>query len=168
MTISSSSASNISVEALEGVGSARAKHLRILGVRTLGELLEYFPSRYQYESEERPIERLVKEQIQTARGRVVACDVVPVGRPRFEATIDDGTEKLPLVWFNGTWLRKKIVPGMMIRVQGKVKWRGNMPQMVNPKWHEITEEAERVETSSFRPIYPATAKLPSETIHQII
>jgi RecG-like helicase len=60
------------------------------------------------------------DRIQTVRGTVVACDYIAMrGRPRFEATLDDGTGKLALTWFNGSWLRQRIHPGMMIRVRGK-------------------------------------------------
>src|SRR5688572_2365971 len=107
---------------LDGVGPTRAKHLRLLGVATLGDLLEYFPRTYQSESAERDIGALAAStEIQTARGRVVAVDYIPIRpRPRFEATIeDDHHRKLGLVWFNGSWLRTKIHPGKMIRVQGR-------------------------------------------------
>src|SRR5437667_10954220 len=87
------------VEDLDGVGPARAKHLKELGVRTLGDLLEYFPRTYQLETGEKPISQLVAgEQIQQARGRVVAVDYIPVRpRQRFEATLeDDNRRKLAL------------------------------------------------------------------------
>src|SRR3954447_8113272 len=90
---------------ISGVGPTRAKHLRALGLISLNDLLEYFPRSYQYESAEGAISKLVAEQIQTARGTIVAVDYVPSRpRPRFEATIDDGTAKLGLVWFNAAYL----------------------------------------------------------------
>src|SRR5439155_15938447 len=89
--------------------------------------------------------------------------------PRFEATIEDDTgHKLGLVWFNGGYLRTRIHPGKMIRVQGRVRMYHNIPQMSNPKWQEIEEEAERIEQATFRPIYPASASLTSETIARVI
>src|SRR5262249_13181338 len=101
------------VEQLPGVGPTRAKHLADLGVNTLGELLEYFPRTYQYESEEKAINQLDAGPIQTARGKVVAVDYIPVRpRPRFEATLDDGTGILACVWFNGAYLRRTIHPGI--------------------------------------------------------
>src|SRR5688572_15156161 len=158
-----------SVESLEGVGPARAKQLKELGVHTLGDLVEYFPRTYQFESSERPIAQLVADQIQTVRGKVVAVDYVPVRpRPRFEATIDDGSEKLGLVWFNGAYLRRAIHPGITIRVQGRVRYFRNVPQMANPKWQAIGDDDAPVEESKFRPIYPATAKLSSDAIGKII
>ncbi|HWE01743.1 MAG TPA: ATP-dependent DNA helicase RecG [Tepidisphaeraceae bacterium] len=157
------------VESLADVGEARAKALRKLGLRTLGDLLEYFPRDYQFESAELPISRLVENQIQTARGQVLAVDYVGGGRrARFEATIDDGTEKLALAWFNSNWLRGKIHPGMTIRVQGKVAFFRNMPQMVQSRWEAVDDQTPPIGQSVFRPIYPATLRLPSEIIQQII
>src|SRR3954465_3627065 len=100
------------VEELAGVGPTRAKALKALGLHTLGDLLEYFPRDYQFESSELTIQQLVPEQVQTVRGPGVGCDSVSRGRPRFEATIDDGTAKLALVFFHGAYLRKQIHPGI--------------------------------------------------------
>src|SRR5687768_7391140 len=86
------------VEDLEGVGPSRAKHLKALGVNNLRDLVEYFPRTYQFESSELTISRLVPEQIQTVRGTIVAVNFITGrGKPRVEATIDDGSEKLALV-----------------------------------------------------------------------
>jgi ATP-dependent DNA helicase RecG len=154
---------------LPGVSSARAKQLAEQEVHTLGDLLTYFPRRYQHESEERPISQLVQGDIQTARGKVVAVDYIPTRpRPRFEATLDDGTGPLAVVWFHGHWLRQRIHPGMTLRVKGKVAIYRNIPQMQNPKWSEIEETAEVVEEARFRSIYPASAKLTSEAIQKIV
>src|SRR5687767_11136140 len=157
------------VESLDGVGPARAKVFHRLGVDTAGDLLEYFPRDYQFESSELTIGQLVPEQIQTVRGEVAAVDYIPSRpRPRFEATITDGTGKLALVWFHSAWLRGKVVPGMWIRVQGRVKFFRNLPQMANSKWTPVEQDTARIEETKFRPVYPATMKLPSETIAQII
>ncbi len=157
------------IESLNGIGAVRAKHFRALGVNTLADLLEYFPRSYQFESAEKTIAELLTDQIQTARGEVVAVDYIGA-RPkaRFEATLDDGTDKLALVWFNGSYLRGRIRPGMYLRVQGAVKIFRNLPQMAQPKYQVIDPGAERIDASRFRPIYPASAKLSTEAIQRII
>src|SRR5947209_5811176 len=77
---------NRPIASLDGVGPARAKAFAALGVKTLGDLLEYFPRDYQFESSELPISRLVNDQIQMARGVVIAVDYIPARpHPRFEA-----------------------------------------------------------------------------------
>jgi ATP-dependent DNA helicase RecG len=157
------------VESLDGVGATRAKAFHVLGVKTLGDLLEYFPRDYVFEASERSISQLVPTDIQTARGEVVAVDYVPVRpRPRFEATIDDGTGKAAIVWFHGAYLRTKVHPGMRIRVQGKVGFFRNIPQFANPKWEVVSDATEPVADSKFRAVYPATGKLPTEVIERIV
>src|SRR5271154_2135869 len=104
------------IESLDGVGPSRAKEFRRLGVATLGDLLEYFPRDYQYEAEERTIDKLVVGQLQTTRGEVVAVDYVTGRVARFEATLDDGTGKLALAWFNSAFLRRQIHPGDRLQV----------------------------------------------------
>ena len=79
------------VESLAGVGEKRAKSLHKLGLRTLGDLLDYLPRDYRFEGSERGVDELVNEQIQTVRGEVIAADYI-AGRPRsrFEITLKDG------------------------------------------------------------------------------
>lgn len=157
------------VTSLKGVGPARAKQLADLGLHGLEDLLEYFPRDYQHELAEGTISALRADQIQSVRGTVVACDYLAHrGRPRFEATLEDDTGKLALTWFNGGYLRRQIHPGILLRVRGKVGFFRNLPQMVNPKWQLIGEETQAIEADAFRPIYPATQKLPSDVIARII
>ena len=157
------------IESLGGVGPTRARHFHALGIATLADLLEYFPRTYQYESAEKTISQLVADQIQTTRGEVVAVDYIGARpRARFEATLDDGTDKLCLVFFNGSYLRRQIHPGMILRVQGMMKVFRNLPNMANPKWNVIDGETERIDESTFRPIYPASAKLTSDVIQRVL
>ena len=158
-----------SIETIEGINPRRAREFASLGVTKLGDLLEYFPRNYQFERREQPISRLVPDAIQIARGQIVAVDYIASRpRPRFEATLDDGTGKLSLVWFHGAWLRRLLHPGQVIRVQGKVQFFRNIPQMVQPKWENIEPEAELVGEDRLRAVYPATAKLSSLQIGQTI
>ena len=96
-----------------------------------------------------------------ARGEVVAVNYSPVRpRPRFEATIDDGSGKLALVWFHAACMRQKLHPGMHIRVQGRVKL---LPQLAADGQPEVArggrDAAKVVTESKFRPIYPASLRL---------
>ncbi|MGH7214864.1 MAG: hypothetical protein ACREIT_08880, partial [Tepidisphaeraceae bacterium] len=158
------------VESLAGVGSSRARELRKLGVETLGDLLEYFPRDYQYESSEKSIHELVPDQIQNVRGEVVAVNYIPTRpRPRFEATLDDQSgAKLSLVWFHGAFLRTRIHPGMHVRVKGAVRFFRGIAQMTQAKWEVVDADTARIEDATFRAIYPASMRLPSEVIARIM
>jgi ATP-dependent DNA helicase RecG len=156
------------IESLDGIATARAKEFRRLGVSTLGDLLDYFPRDYQYEAEERTINQLVPGQLQTTRGEVVAVDYVTGRVARFEATLDDGTGKLALAWFNSAFLRRQIHPGDLLQVQGTIKFFRNLPQMAQAKWQKITGTEEPITDSGFRAIYPASGRLSSDAIADII
>src|SRR5688500_12602898 len=98
---------SVAIDTLDGSGPTRAKQFHLLDVHTLDALIHSFPRTYQRERAECAIRDLVPEQIQIARGEVVAVDYIPARpRPRFEATLQDETGKLSLVWWNGAYLRK--------------------------------------------------------------
>jgi len=157
------------IDLLAGIGPTRTKQLQNLGINTAGDLLDYFPRDYVFESSELKINELRPGDIQTVRGEVVAVNyIASYPRPRFEATLDDGSAKLAMTFFNAAWLRGKINPGMMIRVTGKMEFWRNFPQMVNPRWETVDSATPKKELSRYKPIYPASTKLSSDQIDLII
>ncbi len=160
---------NSDIETLANVGPKRAVLFKKLGVHNVDDLLNYFPTRYQLETSERPINELVPDIIQNATGEVIAVDYIAgYPRPRFELTLQDESGILSAVWFNGAYLRKLIHPGQQLRLKSKVKFFKNIPQMVNPKWEVIGEKTAPITKSIFKPIYPASSKLSSDVIAKII
>jgi len=157
------------IESLPGIGVSRARELQRFGVFTLGDLLEYFPRDYQLERAEQPIAQLIADAVQIARGEVVACDYIPShGKPRFEATLQDPTGNLSLMWFHGGYLRRQIHPGLILRVKGRVKFFRGLPEMIQPKWEIIEPDVPPVGQDMIRAIYPASARLSSSGIWHLI
>jgi ATP-dependent DNA helicase RecG len=161
------------VAELPGVGEARAKALAKAGVRTALDLLHYYPRDYQYESAETTIGKLKVNTLATARGEVVAVNYTPSPRPRFEATLDDGTGRLALTFFNGAYLRRLIHPGMWLRVKARLKEFRGIAQMQNPKWEECpppgnTPGVDDKARARFVPIYPAIGRLTSDVIARLV
>ena len=83
---------------------------------------------------------------------------------RLVAMLNDGTEEMELVWFQGiTWVDKALSVGMRIRVFGKVGFFMNMPQISHPEFEIVSDE--NVETRNFlEPVYPSTEKLKSRSM----
>lgn len=158
------------VRQLRGVGTRRAEILKRLGIHSVLDLLRHLPSRYEYESSEGTISDLPMDGIGSTRGIIVNTRLIP-GRKggRFQATLQDHQARLDLVWFNASYLREKLHPGMLIRVQGKIKVFSGYPQMVNPKWEPLDESnATPAKVERLRPVYPATEDLPSAKIEALI
>jgi len=163
--------------ALPGVGEKRAASFRQLGLRCVADLLLHMPLRYEHELPEQSIrdaDHAVtphhgSDANLAVQGEVMNCRVRSGRKSRFEATIHDGTGTMLLTWFNASYLRRKIHPGMTLRAWGKTKRWGDYLQMVNPRWEAVepdTEVAAREER--WRPIYPASEELSSAVIEQVI
>ncbi len=156
---------------LPQVNRRQADRLAHIDIYTVTDLLKHLPARYEQEHAESSIDDLPVESVGSARGTVTAIRVAPSarGQSRFEATFEDHRDRMKLVWFNAGYLRGKIHPGMVLRVQGKVTAYRSKPQMVNPQW-QIIEDDEPVDPKAarLRPIYPATEHLPSWAIENII
>ncbi len=159
------------VEALPGVGRRRARLFARLDIHTVSDLLRHLPMRYEHQAGEDSIARLTDGTIGTARGmvRTVQWVVSPARKGRFVATLADNTGTLNLTWFNAGYLREKLHPGMNLRVQAKVKFFNNYPQMVNPKWEDLKDETDApARDERLRPVYPATEDLSSIVIEKTI
>lgn len=154
---------------LPGVAEWHGELFARLGINTVRDLIRHLPSRYEAEEPESNIADLLMGRIGSVRGTVVATRWVRYGKPRFQATLQDHGDQLQAVWFNASYLRDKLYPGMVIRVQGAVKPFGGQPQMTNPQWEALDEVNEvPPKAGRLRPVYPATQGLSSGVIETVI
>ncbi len=167
------------IESVPGVTRAGAEGFRAMGIPTLAHLIHHIPFRHERLEGEARIEELKPGAIVSARGEITATRLVTHGRrPRFEAVLMDESGRLDLVFFNQTYLSRRLSPGTFIRVQGKANRRGptgKSLQLVNPKWWEVksADEAEDGAGASsaeprLRPVYPASEAVPSSAIDRVI
>ncbi len=151
---------NASLTVLAGIGQSHAKDLARLGLRTLGDMLYYFPRRYDDYSQLKPIHRLnygdevtVIGTVQTVTSRPVRAGAVSI----VEVVIQDGTGGLRLTWFNQPWLTNRLHGGDSISVSGKIDQYLGRLVMNSPDWEPV--EVENLHTNRIVPIYPLTANV---------
>lgn len=167
-----------SIDALPGVGPKVAACLRRLGIASVGALLDHAPMRYEREHAETTIAEasaLLPEGEDAAgnlsvRGELAAVRTVPGRRLRIEATLDDGTGSVRLVWFNAAWLARKLRPGLSIVVEGRAsRWKGYL-QFTNPSWRPADDEEASDESREdrLRAVYPASEDLPSRRLEPLV
>jgi ATP-dependent DNA helicase RecG len=170
---------NSDIAAVPGVGPRSRSHFVRLGIATIGDLVKHLPLRYERhldESSIREADRRVPQQdgaksegVIAVRGEIAALRVQPGPRPRIEATLEDESGRVRMVWFNAPWLRQKLHPGSYGLAQGEAKrFRGYL-EMVNPKWTPIDgpEESSSV-SATLRPVYPASEDLSSGKIEKAV
>jgi ATP-dependent DNA helicase RecG len=157
------------VQFLKGVGPARAKTFAQLGVRTAGDLLEYFPRDWVFTPEPIKINQMQQGQSVTIVGLVESADYQSFRRPPiFEAMLADDSGVCRIVWFHGGYLRNQLKPGTVIMASGKVALYKHQLQMTNPKFLVLDEEHLKPAECFSGGVYPASAGLSSRQIKRII
>jgi len=160
---------------MPGVGPARAMKLARMEVHTLADLIRHLPIRYEDQSAEGMINDLPMDgkTVGSARGVLTAVRWVPGSgrgrKGRFQATLQDDSGTLSLVWFNQGFLRDVLNAGQPLRVQGKGKRHDGYPQMVNAVWEKLADpEDAPAQSARLRPVYPSTEGLNSKAIERLV
>ncbi|MBL1172269.1 MAG: ATP-dependent DNA helicase RecG [Chloroflexi bacterium] len=159
-TSATPAALNASLTVLQGVGPRHAQTLGQLGMVTLGDMLYYFPRRYEDYSQLKPIKNLWVNEIVTVIGAVQSVGTRPVKGGKLqltEAVITDGTGALRLTWFNQPWIANRMKVGDNIAASGKLTQALGRLVMTNPDFEPV--EAEHLHTNRIVPIYPLTQRI---------
>ena len=159
------------VQYVKGVGPRRAEQLAGLGLRTVEDLLLYFPRRFNLRRQAQPIDTLMgDEPAATVAGVVGETEYRTHARmPWFGAGLDDGTGWVVLKWFHGGYLRNRIRPGMHLAVSGKVSVYKETLQFVNPRYEVLWDpEGAKLDADELLPVYPASGQMPSHVIARVI
>ena len=150
-----------------GVGTKRAALLSKLGLKTIEDLLMFFPRRLEDRTQGEPIGSLKDGMEVSVRGTVRAIQKVRMNRGMtlVKASIGDGTGFLSLVWFNQPWIADQVKRDMPIDVFGRVERSYGELQMKSPVW-ELGEAG--VEVGRWVPVYPATEGITVRYIRSLI
>jgi ATP-dependent DNA helicase RecG len=163
---------------LDGVGKAISEKYKSIGVETLGDLLYYFPRRYDDYSQLKPINRLQYGDELTIIATVQSSLVTQLknrNMSRLEVVVSDGTGFLRLIFFRGGsegahYLEHRFTRGTQLVIAGKVEMYLGRLQMANPDFEPL--ERAHLSTNGIIPVYPLTAGLTQNEIrrdiHQVI
>ena len=157
------------VTVLPGVGPSNARILERLGLRTLRDMLYYFPRRYDDYSLMKPINRLTYGEELTVIGTVERVNVRKVrsGRSKIvEIILTDGSGALKVNWFNQIWVAKRMRVGMQISVSGKVEQYLGRLTMNNPEWEYLDQK--QLNTQRIVPVYPLTANMTQRRLRRLM
>lgn len=150
---------NTPIRDLSRVGKTTAARLQRLGVETAGDLLYYFPFRYDDFSKITPIGDLKEGETCTVKGKVELLTNKRAPRWRkivTEGLISDASGSLRVVWFNQPFITKLLAVGDEVYLSGKVKTDVLGEQMVSPVY-EKANKTSTTHTARLVPIYPLTA-----------
>ncbi|UII22105.1 ATP-dependent DNA helicase RecG [Fulvivirga ligni] len=149
------------IEFLKGVGPQKATLLnKELKIFTYGDLIQYYPFRYEDRTQFYPINMLNGSMSQVQiKGKVRSIQTIGTARKRrLVVQLADETGEIELVWFKGIqWAMKKIQPGVEYLVFGKPTAFGSKLNMAHPEIDVMTRQNQDV--SFLQPVYNTTEVL---------
>ena len=160
---------NADITAIPGVGPSIATKLQHLSIRTVRDLLFYFPREHRDYSKLEKIANIPFGELTTTMGLI--WEVEPSrtnhGRSRTVATISDETGKLKATWFNQPYLLKQLnmAKGSYIVITGIKQRFGNKVDF-SVRSHELPEQGDLLNTGRLVPIYPLTEGLHAKALRR--
>jgi len=154
---------------LKGVGPDKAKLFARLGLRTVADLLFFFPRGYHDLSNRRSIAQLEEGVDQSVRGVVEEVDhrSTAAGGSLTGILVREGSDYLRAVWFNQPHMRERHRRGEHVLLFGKPRFRGGRWEMPHPKVETLAED-EELPSQTLQPIYPLTEGLGQHSVRAAV
>jgi len=157
------------VTAVPGVGPSAATRLYALGIRTVRDLLFYFPREHRDYSKLEKIANIPFGELTTTVGMIweVESKRLNGGRQVVIATISDDTGKLRVSWFNQGYLQKQLLAakGSYLVVTGIKQRFGNKVEF-SVRTHELPDQGDLLNTGRLVPTYPLTEGLSAKVLRR--
>lgn len=152
---------------LKGIGEAQVRKFALLGIKTVSNLLDYYPRRYEDYSNVSPIAQLkpgavtLEAAIKQVSGRYVRR-----GMHITEAVASDKTGSVRLVWFNQPYRANSIKKDQTYFISGEYQLRRNRFSITNPSIEAASDLP--INTARILAVYGETKGLTSRQIRQAV
>ncbi len=160
-----------SVQFLKGVGPALGSLLEKRGLKTVGDLLQYYPRAYEDRRAARNIASLRPNELVSLKAKIFKVGSFQLGRSKrkmYDITLRDESGSVHCKFFRVPYKGyfERFQPQQEVRVIGKViEYRGKI-ELHHPEIKEIEHEEEM--TDLVIPIYPEIDTLSSAKILRLI
>ncbi|MGN1191670.1 MAG: ATP-dependent DNA helicase RecG [Dorea sp.] len=150
---------------LKGIGEKTRKIFQKININTVGDLIRYYPRRYDVYEEAVPISELEEEKVQTVSGTIFGR-VQVTGNKNMQITtiqVKDTSGILKVIWFRMPFLRTTLSGGGWITLRGKVVNKKGCFTMEHPEiFYPGSKYEEKKDT--LQPIYGLTSGLTNNMV----
>lgn len=146
------------VTVLKGLGPKKAQALEKLNIRTLEDLLYFFPREYQDRRDVKKIKELQQDQPVLVRGRIelIVKDGYRYGKKqKLRLLVKDEDSSMEVIFFHAGYLSKLFEKGVEYDFYGKPSVQFGRLQMIHPDF----ARSEKGQMGRILPVYPLTAGL---------
>lgn len=150
---------------MKGIGEKTAELFARVGIRTVGDLIRYYPRSYEIFEDPVPIAEVCEGKVCTVTGAVFGRIQVSGTRNMQVTTLylKDLTGTLKVIWFRMPFLRNTLGKGGALTLRGRVMRKRDGLVMEHP---EIFYPAAKYEEKkdSMQPVYTLTAGLSNNAV----
>lgn len=153
---------------LKGVGEQRAKLFEKRGIKTVRDVLYYFPRSHEDRSKIKYINDCVVGETVCICATVFSAVRDSRIRSNFSIqtlNVSDDSGGMQMVWYNNKYIKNTFKSGDMYVFFGKIVMSGNKKQMLNPIFEKYGAEKY---TGKIIPIYPLTEGLTQKIVQSTI
>ena len=157
-----------SLRTLKGVGEKTEKLFQKIGISDAESLLRYYPRNYDEYETPADIADLKEGTVKAVSAAVCSGVYVnPVrGKQVISVTVCDSSGRLPVTWFNASYLKNTLKKGSVFVFRGRVVRRQGKLQMAHPEI--FTPAAYEEILHSLQPVYGLTAGLSNKTVVKLL
>lgn len=137
-----------------------------LGVKSLGDLLMYFPRAYRDEQDFIKINEMRTDEVNVISAKVKSILNVPTraGGMMTRAMVADETGELPVMWFNQPFVKNQFFKGSEIILTGKLRYERGRSMLMSPKYEKPKDVL--LHTGRIVPVYPESEVITSKWLRE--
>ncbi|MEM9643456.1 MAG: ATP-dependent DNA helicase RecG [Planctomycetota bacterium] len=145
------------IQFLPGVGPSRVERFRKLGIRSIQDLLFFFPRDYEHPAAEVAVDKLRDGQVASITGIVTDVELTArtPGRSIFGAVVTNPTGAVRMVFFNQPFRADTILLDRRVMISGTASQKGLRMEFTHPKVRFLTSD-EETGAGEILPVYSLT------------
>ncbi len=169
---------NVPISILPYVGPKTASRFEKLGIKTLKDLLFYFPKRYEDYSVITPIAKVKTGEKVCLRAKILTIQTRCTPRKKMfltEAIIEDDSGAISVIWFNQPFVTKQLKKGCLALFIGSVQLNKKKLVLSSPSYELMTEAGKQprnqiisIHGNRIIPIYRETNGVSSKFLRLLV
>ncbi len=156
------------ISSLKGIGKIRSEQFLKKGIKTVSDLLNYYPRDYEDRSNARDIVDCISGEDVLIKGIVLT----PVKENRirknmvlYTMTVGDDTGIISMTWYNNRFVKNGFKMGEEFVFFGKINPKSRKKEMINPLYERVGKEKFM---GKIVPVYPLWANMTQKVIQSVM
>ncbi|OJI07820.1 ATP-dependent DNA helicase RecG [bacterium CG10_46_32] len=159
------------IKQLTRVGAITAARLAKLGIGSVLDLLNHYPTRYEDYSARLSTASLSIGALGTMFGTIGSIETKKTAKKHMQLTqaeLLDDAGSIRIVWFNQPYITNTIHKGDHVAIAGTVAHDFSGWVLKNPQFEKIEHPADAIHTSRLVPLYPLTGGLTQKQVRFLV